>query len=422
MNRLRRSVRFSVGRASAAAVLLSVVAPAAMAHASHRGPAEGAAPAVVVAVVDEPGGVNVLHDDFRTRDGKTPAYPPGMPEPVMVSLPHGSYSAARAAAQDGPLGHMRPGVLYAVAGTRLLLVNAGTSDYDALQTDAEHATGVADSITGTRHGTDPDALVVVVLSNFEGVYPWLAANRSWVDLASASSYTLETTGSPTQCGGANDVRRYAAAGRVFFSSAGNTTDPQEPLIAPNGLPETYIVGGVDSAGNTWTPGHPEETDPYWTVGNVVRPYETGELYSYPAAAPDSSGGTVHFGGTSGATPRTAGWAARLVAHARTTVRQSRASAAGTLASGPRQTRSGPLADGRLTRAELVAVLHAVAVPHSGLPDGPAYAAEGYGALGAAPVARAERILDGVEPMPSRRADDAADAGARQARAVAFMRC
>jgi hypothetical protein len=378
---------------------------------------------VVVAVVDEAGGVNVLHQDFRTADGRTPAYPVGMPKPVMVRLDTAAgFTQARAEAKDGPLGHMRPGVLYGVEGTRLLLVNAGSDPYDALQTDALHATGVADSITGTRHGTDPDALVVVVLSNLGGDYAWLQANRSWVDLASASTYTLETTRSPTQCDGAREVRVFSAAGRQFFSSAGNTTDPQEPFIAPNGLPETYIVGGVDTAGRTWAPGHPEESDPYWAAGNVVRPYETGELYSYPAAAPDSVTGTTHFGGTSGATPRTAGWAARLVAHARRTVRQSGPAAAGALASGPRHTSRGPLADGRFTRTELIALLHAVAVPHSGLPDGPAYAAEGYGALNASAIAKAEAVLDGTQPQPDRAADDQVDAAAHQVREVAFRRC
>jgi hypothetical protein len=81
-----------------------------------------------------------------------------------------------------------------------------------------------------------------------------------------------------------------------------------------------------------------------------------------------------------------------------------------------------LADGRLTKDELVTLLHAVAVQHSGLPSGAAYAAEGYGALNASSIRKAESILDGTEAMPSRPADDQADAAAHQVRAAVFARC
>jgi hypothetical protein len=389
--------------------------------------AAGPAPVpVVVAVLDEPGGVNVLHQDFRTPDGRDPQYPSGMPHPVVIPMPRqGSFVSRRTALEAGPLGHMRPGVLYAVAGTRLLLVNAGTGSFDGVQADALHATGVADSVTGTKHGTDPKDLVVMVLSSFEGGYRWLAANASWVDLASTSDYTLSTIGSTTattECEGAAEVRSYTAAGHLLFSSSGNTTDPAEPLVAPNGLPETYLVGGVDAAGSSWRPGHLEESDPYYAAGNVVRPYETGAPFSYQAAAPDSTSGTTHFGGTSGATPLTAGWAARLVAHARSVVRSTTGSSHGALAAGPHKTRHGPLVDGRLTRAELVDLLHLVAVQHSGLPQGAAYAVEGYGALDGHSILRAEAVLDGTEPLPARSPDDQADAAAHQVRAAVFTRC
>jgi hypothetical protein len=385
---------------------------------------------VVVAITGEPGGVNVLHMDFRTRDGRTPRYPTGMPRPVMIALPRsGDFGSQHAAVEAGPLGHLKPGVLYGVGGTRLLLVNAGTDSYDAVQTDALHATGVADSVTGTKYGTDPNALVVVVLSNFEGVYPWLAANSSWVDLASTSDYTFGTIGGPVgdtsrtrQCAGAAEIRSYTAAGHLLFSSSGNTTDQAEPLVAPNGLPDTYLVGGVDASGNTWRPGHPEESDPYYAAGNVGRPYETGGRYSYQAAAPDSLSGTTHFGGTSGATPLTAGWAARLVAHARADLHSTKGSTGGALAVGPHRSPRGPLADGRLTKDELVTLLHAVAVQRSGLPSGAAYAAEGYGALNASSIRKAESILDGSELLPARPADDQANAVAHQARTALFARC
>jgi hypothetical protein len=379
--------------------------------------------AVVVGVVGESGGVNVLHADFRTADGRTPAYPSGMPRPVMIALPHiASFASSRAALERGPLGHLKPGVLYGVAGTRLLVVNAGSGPYDAAQADAVHATGVADALTGTRYGTDPNALVVVVLTNGNELasYHWLA-QQSWVDIASTSDYEISTTADPTQCAGAADVRAWTAAGHQLFSSAGNTTDQPEPLVSPNGLPETYVVGGVTAQGKTWTPGQTTETDPFYEFGNVVRPYETGELYSFKAAAPDSPTGTQHFGGTSGATPRTAGWAATLIAHARAALRQT-GPVRGALAAGPHRPLRGPLRDGRFTRTELTTLLHEVAMPHSGLPDGAQYAAEGFGALNASAIARAMRILDGTVSQPTRPGDEQADALAHQARAVLLDRC
>lgn len=415
MSRRCRHRRFAV-LAAAAATALSVTGHANAARPTPLQP-------VVVAIAGESGGINVLHQDFRTSDGRNPTYPAGMPRPVMIALPRSAdFAQAHAQLAAGALGHLRPGVLYAVSGTRLLLLDAGTTPYNAAASDALHGTGVVDSVVGTRYGTDPDALGLVVLSNqADTVYPWLA-DQSWVDLATTSDYVIRTTSGPTQCNDAAPVRHYTAAGHLLFSSAGNTTDQPEPLIAPNGMPETYLVGGVDAAGNTWHPGHLEESDPSWAAGNVVRPYETGELYSYPAAAPDSFAGTAHFGGTSGATPRTAGWAASLVAYARQALGSASAPAAGTLASGPRHPTRGPLADGRLTNSELRQLLHAVATQHSGLPPGLAYALEGYGALNANSIKLAKQVLDGTAQEPARGSDDQADALARQARSALFSRC
>lgn len=380
-------------------------------------------PAVVVAVMGEPGSVNVLHGEFRTFDGRDPRYPAAMPRPVRVELPaSGSFEDRLAALKAGPLGRMRPGVLYAVAGTRLLLLNASDQPYDGVGQDRVHATGVADSVVGRSVGTAPDALAVVVLGGgTDAAYGWLAG-QPWVDIASTSDYTVETLPDPSQCIGSAPARAFARSGRVLFSSAGNTTDQPEALVSPNGLPETYLVGGVDATGATWRPGHPEETNPYYAAGNVVRPYETGERFSYQAAAPDSLTGLAHFGGTSGATPLTAGRAASLVRHARQAVAATGGSADGALAAGPRRTARGPLADGRLSRDELVALLHGVATQHSGLPGGAAYAAEGYGALDDAATARAISVLNGTQALGVRPADDAADATARKARQVLFSRC
>lgn len=375
----------------------------------------------VVAVVGETAGVNVLHEDFRTADGRDPVYPRGMPTPELVTLPAtGSFAARMAAVEAGPLGRPKPGRLYAVRGTRLLFYAApGVTTF--VGGDRGHATGTLSSAVGRRFGTAPDALGLVVPGATPAAFEWLS-RQSWVDVASMSTYGVRTVNSSEPattpiCLGAEPVSRWINAGHAFFSSSGNTTDQPEALVSPNGLSGVYQVGGVDATGKSWLPGHPEETDPYYAVGNVVRPYETGELFSFPAAAPDSLTGSVHFGGTSGATPRTAGRAAVLVGEARLLLgSRGRGLNLADASPGARLPRTGPLADGSFSAQELVRLLHAVAVPALGAP-GARYAVEGYGALTPAAQRAAVQVLRGAAQMPARVEDDTANTAAEQLRAA-----
>jgi hypothetical protein len=409
------------GRRLRALVALACVAAAAWtALPATAGTSSGGA-APVVAIVGEDPGVNVLHDDFRTADGRDPAYPPGMPAPVMVSLPTaGTFAERLAQLQAGPLGHPVAGRLYAVHGTRLLLYAAPGSG-SLVGGDRLHATGVLSSAIGRRYGTAPTALGLFVPGTSPAAFDWFA-KQQWVDVASMSSYAVHTVNSEEPattpiCLGAEPVSRWIGQGHVFFSSSGNTTDQPESVVTPNGLSRVYQVGGVDSTGHTWLPGHTEESDTFYAAGNVVRPYETGELFSFPAAAPDALTGSVHFGGTSGATPRTAGRAAALIATARAMAGSTgRRGPHLADATGHRRPAAGPLADGMFTSDELVDLLHAIAVP--ALPaDGAGYAAEGYGALTDAAQRVGVRVLSGLQPMPTRTADDTANTVAEQARAA-----
>ncbi|MDQ1712713.1 MAG: Subtilase family [Frankiaceae bacterium] len=386
------------------AVLVAVLAaPAAAAPATAAPPRPS-----VIAVVGEPGGLNVLHTDFRTRDGRDAVLPAGV-RAVRVALPRtGDFAARTATLAAGPLGHLKAGTLYYVAGTRLLVYAprdpVGRSTTDIVTGDRLHATGVVDAAIGRRYGTAPDALAVFVAGGGAAPWEWVAT-QPWVDIATTSAYGTPQvagsnggTGGSVLCEGAAAVRRIVASGRLVFASSGNTTDQPEALVSPNGLPEVFQVGGVDAAGRSWRPGHTEESDPFYAGANVVRPYETGELFSFPAAAPDSFAGTVHFGGTSGATPRTAGWAALLVAAARA-------------------------ARGRFDGAEVAGLLRHAAVPAEAAGPG-RYFVEGYGALNASAVARAAAVLHGRGTLPARPDEDAASAATRQARAALFnaVRC
>jgi hypothetical protein len=401
--------------------VLCLLATVSLAHpaTAARG-TNGAAP--VVAVMGEDPGVNVLHDDVRTADGRDPVYPAGMPTPTFVTLPaQGTFAERMAQLAAGPLGHPQAGRLYAVHGTRLLLY-ATPGSGSLVGGDRLHATGVLSSAVGRHYGTAPTAIGLFVPSAVPASFDWLA-KQSWVDVATMSSYAVRSPNSsePTTtpiCLGASAVSSWIAAGHVYFSSSGNTSDQPEAADSPNGLSAVYQVGGVDASGKSWLPGHTEESDPFYAGANVVRPYETGELFSFPAAAPDALSGSVHFGGTSGATPRTAGRAALMVAEARGLL--GNGSRRGThLAEASNRARlphAGPLADGSLSSDELVRLLHSVAVP--ALPAaGARYALEGYGALNAAAQRNAQQILQGAAAMPDRSTDDQANAAAEQQRAA-----
>jgi hypothetical protein len=370
---------------------------------------------VVIAFVGE-SGMNVLHEDFRTADGRTPRYPAALGKVTVVSLPaHGTFAERRAAVASGSLGHLIPGQLYGIRGTRLLVASAPGSEP---QTDVTgsgttviqvggssdptlHGTGVVDAAIGRRYGTAPNALGLLLLGSAGDAWSFVAGHHG-IDLASTSDY-----GVAAPCVARNAVRSFTGAGHLVFSSSGNTTDQGETLSSPNGLPEVYQVGGVTADGKPYgIPPHPSDPEVFYGFGQVTKPYQTGELYDFPAAAYNNFTGTMRFGGTSGATPRTAGWAAKLLAHARS----QRTTPA-----------RGPLRDGRLTRIELTNLLHHVAVPSS--PGQPGdFWIEGYGALGAAAARKAERVLDGSLAEPIRAGDDANEAQVEQARTAVFDKC
>jgi hypothetical protein len=369
-------------------------------------------PPVLVAFVGE-SGMNVLHHDFRTADGSTPAYPPALGRVIPVSLPTtGPFADKRAAVAAGPLGHLVPGQVYGIRGTRLLVAAApgpqpltdvtggGTTSIgvDGNEDPTLHGTGVVDAAIGRRYGTAPGALALFVVGAAEDAWTWLASEPG-VDIVSTSSYSVGTP-----CTGATAVRRLVAAGRTVFSSSGNTTDQGEQLTSPNGLPEVYQVGGVTRDGAPYGMPH-QDSDVWYAGGQVTRPYQTGELYDFPTASYDSETATMRFGGTSGATPRTAGWAAQLLGHAR--MQRTRPA-------------RGPMADGRLSQPELVRLLRHVAVPS--MAGQPGFYVEGYGALNRAAAERAMRVLDGTEAEPVRTAEDAQETQVEQARAAAFGYC
>jgi hypothetical protein len=146
------------------------------------------------------------------------------------------------------------------------------------------------------------------------------------------------------------------------------------------------VGGYDPQSHAPTGWHDVPVDVVADAENV------------PAAEADSLTGERAFIGTSAATPLAAGTAAQALLLARRELGDAGGHAGSLLVS--RTAKSGPLADRRLTRSELVdAILHgATPLPASTALDS---AIAGWGRLDATSATRIAAILTGRSPAPSR---------------------
>src|SRR5690348_6338424 len=97
-------------------------------------PAHAAPP--VVGILGETDGFNPLHQEFRATGPVE--YPAGMPAPTYIDLPQsGTFAEQLAELRRGPLANLKPGVLYAIRGTRVLVFDPGG---DSTFTDAIPAT------------------------------------------------------------------------------------------------------------------------------------------------------------------------------------------------------------------------------------------------------------------------------------------
>lgn len=385
--------------------------------------ASSAAVDVVIAVVNETG-FNVLHSDFVTPDGSTPR-PKGRTSTLFVDLPSkGSFQDRLREVRAGVLGRLPYGALHSVTGTRIVgLYNATPADgrlddhdgYDGTTSfvhDLYHGTGVTSAAAGRVHGTDPEALLVVVHGT--EAFEWLR-DQAWIDFA-VTSYT-----GLGPCTAGRGLVEFAETGRITFSAVGNG-DGLSAIATPSGHPANYLVGGVDDAGRSYPPwGRP-------MAGRVTpgltpnRPYETGELFNFVAASDSAMSGGMSFGGTSGAAPRTAGDAALILRHARTILGSSytgvREGKLARLAAGGHKPARGPLADGDFTRDELIDLLHHTAVPFEA-PSPGRYMVEGYGAIRPESIELAKQVLEGVAAEPQRPDEDAAHEAVTAARQVMF---
>jgi hypothetical protein len=272
---------------------------------------------------------------------------------------------------------------------------------------------------------------------------WTAAHRTWIDIQSNSWGPIVPAYDPTDRtivgAGPALARTIEATAKVqpaFWASGNGAAFRGGAVGHPTPLtfhltPSTLIVGGQDSGRVTTWPGFPPHV-----VADACNAFGADHRHL------DRSAGTISSG-TSGATPFAAGGAAQLVLEARALLGDTRTGVRGdVLAQGaPGTVATGPLADGRLTTAELRALVLATATSRPGaqpedatacetppynatpvrwqdVPAGaPGFALIGYGAVDRPAIALGTEVLRGARPLPARADEDryfAADAASRAA--------
>ena len=406
---------------------------------------------VVIAVVDT--GINPYHVAYRRPEYTIhPSnYIEGFPQdaPALgLSFNAADYVTARST-DDGPVwGQVAERKLYWIPGTNIIGAYS-VADYEGtppgglpsrpIIDDDGHGTGTTSvsgggglSTKGAPYGSNPDALIVIVEGLGDVGVKW-ASEQPWIDFISGSygdpaSVPCTDSGDETVdyvadvwCG---REYRYTAPfvlrdGRTALFSAGNglsrtgVAADRYSSLRPTSGPSWVITVGAVSARN--------EQDYAWHSVPV-------DISSYglhwPAADPFSFTGEVEFGGTSNATPVTAGVFSRVLLAARRSLGDAvegiHISSDGTSvpAYGPSGIAKGLIADGVLARTELQDAVFKTAEPEEFnaetwtydpvvIPNTPLYyTQQGYGNANVAAALRAIEVIMGRAPMPNRSEVDA----------------
>jgi hypothetical protein len=391
-------------------------------------------PITVIGIADT--GINPYHQEFSAQTYPDPAvlaltdnftrhpseYIPGYPEDAAalpVTLGQGYLPAADTSLWTAN-ETVAPATLYWMPGTKIIgAIDAGGStgatsadDPHPILDDNGHGSGSASVSSGNRYGYCPTCLLVVV----EGLDETVATDYPWVDITSHSfGYVGGAPVGPISSG--EEVTKAAAErGQTVLFAAGNG-----------------VGNAFDVPVSTW---HSDQTGPDWniTVGAIRRDNQRAIVGdgipvhvsawgdgNLPSACRTGTVGQCAFGGTSAATPYTAGVFGTVLTQVRAAVGDG---AAGqkpdqVVASGIARDESVYLSDGKLTRAELrEAVLktafplnqdnavspypYPLTAPYSGEPN---VLFEGYGAATPDSAKRAIDVLLGTAPLPERPFED-----------------
>ena len=465
------------------------VSPAAELLAQSAAPPLPERPAVVIAVIDT--GINFYHDEYRqSYDPTTREVPPAptsdmarllgiddqlVEVPIALGL---AWAEAVEMDRERLIETFEPKTLYTFPGTRILGAISFQQSGGAMcegggilgTTPAEcvdwplildfpggHGTMTTSRAIGNSisiGGQEPDIYLVMVQGFTPEALVWVA-DQEWIDIASISaglSFLGVAPGVPTagEAAGLSDAIgafNYLSHKKPFFASTGNGMGNAGVLGFPSwlrgssGVPDAISVG----ANNNDEMSHWHNQDPYISADGCANP---------SADSDDTESVSNYGGGTSSATPFSAGGGAKLLLEARrilddthigprvddTLVEEAwssgrAADATIVLAKGePGLAASGPLADGVFTLTEFKQTLYlsALAAPTDdesdgdkcaplagGFPGGenlPAAARfpiQGYGEVNHASIDAALAVIRGDAPMPERADDDAQYAMARE---------
>lgn len=400
-----------------------------------------AKPFTVIAFVDS--GINPYHQDFRAPEftHHPSEYVEGFPADARrLDLSLGvadseGYAAARDADEE-TLFDIEGNSLYWIPGTRIIggystrAGGAGTFPERKIIDENGHGTGVASVGAGQFFGSNPNALIVAVEGLGAASLEW-ATSQPWIDIVSNSWGNIGNA----PLGSTTATRAATRRGQTVAFAGGNGTTNQNShqVFAPSGP-----VPVDDPCECKFPDSNPTVTSPYggpsWilTVG-AVSPINGQAHWWHSVPVDVSSFGSkwraAHvsgvtrdqnrdFGGTSCATPVTAGVLSTIIQRAReelgdTVGGQREGQAVAVAQPGVTLPAQGPLADGVLTRTEAEALVQKTAFPVSFDPAKASwdyairpttplyYAYQGYGVVNRDSRDLAHRVLMGEEPMPDR---------------------
>lgn len=339
-------------------------------------------PHVVVAVIDT--GNNPYHEQYREQydDAHPSAYIPDYPEVVdleltlnVTDLPGDNRPMVDQAIWDSTA----PGVLYRIPGTKII----GHYSVGADLPGSGHGTMTASRATANDISVAGNATRLVVVQGFTIDAVRWAADQPWIDIISISSGISLGGLAPAAANVENqagiDAFQYAAHKKPFFASSGNGVGNAGVLgfpawtRGPSGAPDVISVGANENGD--------------MAVWHNFHPYIVGDGCDNPSAQDGSVTAVADTGGgTSSATPFSAGAGASLLLEARRLLGDahvgiryaegpiaswntwdslSPSDATIILAAGDPQLHnitSGPLADGIFTQQEFKDVLYHTAIP------------------------------------------------------------